>query len=101
MKPVYLLAVFYNKVNKSELGKVPPLLNSLSNGDYTAIEYNGSSASFAFTSELLDRQLHLSLKPIVSENLRYLLVELSSVVSTSISQKTVDWLHSRLTTGQK
>ena len=41
MKRVFLLSVFYNTVNRSELAKIPPLLNKLSGGDHIAIEFDG------------------------------------------------------------
>lgn len=74
---------------------------ALSDGDYTALEYNGVSAAFSFTSELSHTQLSRSLEPVVSENLRFLLVELSAVVSTSISQASGDWISSRLPAARK
>jgi hypothetical protein len=100
-KSVYLLSVFYNKIHTAELAKVKPILNSVSGGDHTALEYDSSSAAFAFTSDLSHKQLHQSLAPLVSENLRYLLVEIRAVVSTSMSQKALDWMAHRLTPGQR
>jgi len=96
MKSVYLLCVFYNTINKAELARIPPRLNQVSDGDHIAIEYDSNRAAFAFTSILGPREVAKSFVSLGSENLRYLVIGIDSVVCGNVAEKVQDWFLQRL-----